>query len=431
VGPLAKGPSLQGAKDKGKETTHAQIGAAKDGKDKKDYEVRKDVVMVFCPGVARTGSEFGPQMEEAAKLGIGSVRAETGSFMDPEQNAQAVAGGIQQGKQMVGNSGASVILVGYSQGNTNIFAFMRDKEGKYGGLRKDVIAIHDMHSAAGGSQLADLAMAIGQYMCTDQPLDEQQKLLIGAYERAQAKALGIDSVPKVATAVDNLHSLFSNMRHGIARFQTMIQPVLQKIGLGGLQGPELGKKLFQLAINGEHWTEHLAEMGWAVKAAAAVLNPIWDSIMKAATSNLATDTSLGPMIGLYLGGRLESLTTKYCHDLMSDPQLAKNLSGVMIINSVGSVPQAREQALVPKSQRLGYEFFNQLGMDSDYQVSVQNQKLEGKLENAVDLPAEAVGHWGVAGVTVPVDAGPEYFKDFSPGGLTRAALTTYAALGLI
>ena len=62
---------------------------------------------------------------------------------------------------------AKVILVGYSQGNTNLYAFMRDKDGKFAGYRKDVVAIHDMHSAAGGSQLADLAFAIGEYLGSD------------------------------------------------------------------------------------------------------------------------------------------------------------------------------------------------------------------------------------------------------------------------
>ncbi len=134
---------------------------------------------------------------------------------------------------------------------------------------------------------------------------------------------------------------------------------------------------------------------------------------------------------IYVDGGLRSLSTPYGAELMGDPQLSEHAENVFILNSVGAVPAAREMTLVPPSQRLNYVFFTEGGWDSDHQVALADQKLESRLKNAVDCYTEAIGHWGVAGVLVPVDHPATYFKDFSPPGLTRSALITLSELGIV
>jgi hypothetical protein len=116
---------------------------------------------------------------------------------------------------------------------------------------------------------------------------------------------------------------------------------------------------------------------------------------------------------------------------MGDPLLHDHAAKIFVLNSVGAVPAAREKELVPPSQRLNFVFFNEGGWDNDYQVALSDQKLESRLKNAVDCYTQAIGHWGVAGVLVPVDHPASYFKDFSPPGLTRSALITLGELGIV
>ncbi len=426
------GPSLASAKARGAGTTQATVGDDKNGKT--TGEVRNDLFICFCPGVARTGSEFGAQEKQAMEMGIASVRAEIGNFRDPDENAVTIATAIGQGKALVNNPAAKVILVGYSQGNTNLYAFMRDKDGKFAGYRKDVIAIHDMHSAAGGSQLADLAFAIGEYLGSDAPPTPKHMELLEALYRGICDVSGIDKskVAGIEGAMGNLREALIKTRHLIHNVEKTVAPVMQKLGLHGLGESQLGKKLFQLFLDGQALTnEFEAHGGEAGKLAARLLDPVWKAVTSSTVRGFLVDGPLNELLHTYIEGGLRSLTTDYANSLMSDPQLQKNLSGVMIINSIGAVPQSREQSLVPKSQRLGFAFFNEMGLESDYQVAVPNQKLEGKLPNAVDLPTEAIGHWGVAGVIVPGDHPATYFQDFSPPGLTKAALVTFHEMGVI
>ncbi len=416
--------SIDGPKAKGVPTVRATVNG-------KAGEVRTDVVMVFCPGVARTGKEFKDQMQTALDAGVASARAETGNFLDADVNADAIATAVTQAKALVGNVNAKVILVGYSQGNTNLFAFMRDKDNKYPVQRKDVVAIHTMHSAAGGSHLADMAWAMGRWLTTDAQPSEREQHLIEAFAKANASFFHLpesaaDLVTKALVFADKA---LSAARSLISRFKRLAQPVLESLGIKNFSDEAVGKRLLELAVSGDDWVEKLSQRGRGGELAAKVLRPVWEKVKDFA--KFLQNETVGPFIEKYIKGGLYSLTSEYCDSLMTDPRLKANLKDVLVLNSTGAVPVDRRKDLVPPSQRLGFQFFETLGLDSDYQVALEHQRLGQYLPNAVDLPPEAIGHWGVAGVIVPVDHGVEFFKDFSPTGLTRSALTTYSQLGIL
>ncbi len=421
---MSEEASLEKVKREGVPTTEVVVQGKKG-------EARKDVVMVFCPGVARSGKEFVDQQHAALKAGFASTRAETGSFIDAEDNAKVVAGAVRDAKALVGNPDAKVILVGYSQGNTNLFAFMRDRFNQWGELRKDVVAVHDMHSAAGGSHLADLAFALGRWLTTDNPPDDKAKELLYAFSRANEAQFHLPHFGEhvIEQGMILLDRALSALRHAIQSFKHFSEPIAKAMGIELVSDEEVGKRLVELALNGEDWVGKLEDQGWAGRAAAAVMRPLWNEVQK--VGEFLGEDTIAPLIEKYIKGGLYSLTTEYGQSLMSDPQLRENMKNVVVLNSTGAVPMPRELELVPKSQRLGYQFFRALGLDNDYQVAVEHQKVGNYLPNAVDLPPEAVGHWGVAGVVVPRDHGPEYFRDFSPSGLTRSALATYAELGIV
>ncbi len=426
VPPLADGPSIAAAKAKGIPTTNVTI-------EGQTGEVRKDVVMVFCPGVVRTGKEFTDMRQEALGDGIASTRAETGTFIDADKNAEAIATAIKQAKDMVGNPNAKVLLVGYSQGNTNLYAFMRDKDSKYGDLTKDVIGIHDIHSAARGSDLADCAFAIGRYLTSPDPLDPHQQALVSAYCRATAKSFHLPDA--AATAMEGgmkaLRVGIQDSGKAISKLESFATPLLAKLGLHAPTNDEINKGLMKVAVEGTKIDQVISQHGGkAGKAVADAVQPFLDALKDNPAEWLKNPT-MSPLFLKYVDGGLKSLTTDYGGQLMNDPKLQQNVKNVAILNSVGSIPQEREQELVPNSQKLLYNFFHELGQDNDYEVSLKNQKLEEVVPHAVDLPPDAIGHWGVTGVIVPVDHGPDYFKNWKPSGMTSAVLTTFSNMGVI
>jgi hypothetical protein len=426
---LAHGPSLADAKKRGIKTKSVTIGDPKTGTA--TGEARTDVVVVFCPGVVRTNIEFGAQGKAALELGLASSRAETGTFIDAEVNAKAVADAVQRGKDLVGNPDAKVILVGYSQGNTNLYAFLRDKDGTYQKLRSSVIAVHDMHSAANGSRFADLAFAIGRYLGGDDPPSADDQALLDALYRSEEKNWHLPE-KTLANASVALRKTFHGLRVVIHDVEKVGKPVLEKLGIHLLSQQDLGNKLVAFALRQEDITEHFVQKGGlAGNLAAKWIKPLWDAVTSSQATKMLKDGLLHDLLGMYVDGGLRSLSTQYGAQLMGDPRLGQHAAKVFILNSVGAVPAPREPTLVPPSQRLNYTFFNERGWDNDYQVAVVDQKLESRLKNAVDCYTQAIGHWGVAGVLVPIDHPATYFKDFSPPGLTRSALMTMGELGIV
>lgn len=418
---LAREPSLEAAKARGIPTAQVTVNG-------KQAEVRSDVVMVFCPGVVRTGDEFPKQQEAALAMGLGAVRAETGTFHDAELNAEDIADAVKRAKELVGNPNAKVVLVGYSQGATNILSFMRDQQGAWGELREDVAGIHMMHPAAGGSQLADLAFALGGYLFEDKKPSERDLELIRSYYRAKADLLGLPpAAAKVnEEAIDALRVVFKAAR----KVNRGVQSFLGKLGID-VDDANLRQRLVGWMEKNEDVPKALADRGLLDRKTADKLEPMWDQLRKAYDRAVLTNPEVNGLVNAYLSGGMKSLTTGYATQLTSDPRLHQNLEGIPVLNSVGSVPEDRVDELVPKSQRLNVAFFKQLGLESDFQVSVDNQRLEPRLATAVDLPTEAVGHWGVAGLEIKKDHPASYFKDFDPPGLTHSAVTAFAALGIL
>ncbi len=418
---LARAPSLEAAKARGVPTTSLVQNGEK-------AEVRSDVVMVFCPGVVRLGNEFKSQREAALKAGFASVVADTGSFNGAELNAQVIADAVRDAKTQVGNPDAKVILVGYSQGATNILAFMRDAQNAWGALRGDVAGIEMMHPASGGSQLADLAVALGRYLFEDEEPSAEDMKLLRAYYRAKAELLGL---PEQAAEVNEAaNSALRAVLRGIRSTWGVVDSLLEKVGID-LPGADIRQHLVSWMMQHKNLPQELRARGFLGQQLADKLEPVWDRLSRAYGNAVLSNPEVNGFIGAYLDGGLKSLTTDYAKSLTSDPQLKENLAGIPILNSVGSVPRERLDSLVPDSQKLNMAFFKQLGLESDYQVSVPNEQLEPRLPTAVDLPTEAVGHWGVAGLVVGDDHPKALFKDFSPDGLVRSVLTTFGAMGVI
>jgi len=426
---VAKGPSLDDAKKRGIQTKTVTIGDPKTGTA--TGEARTDVVVVFCPGVVRTNVEFGAQGKVALELGFASSRAETGTFIDAEVNSKAVADAVKRGKDLVGNPDAKIILVGYSQGNTNLYAFLRDKDGAWEDLRSSVIAVHDMHSAANGSRFADLAFAVGRYLGSDDAPSAEDLALLQALYKSEAQNWHLPE-KTLETSSQDLRKALHDLRVVIRDVDKVAAPVMKKLGLHSLTEAELGQTLLKFAVSQDDLTQHFIDKGGlAAKAAAKFIKPLWDKITSSKAREALQKGLLHDMLLIYLDGGLRSLSTPYGGELMTDSALADHAAGVFILNSVGAVPVGREMELVPPSQRLNYIFFNDGGWDNDYQVALADQKLEGRLKNACDCYTQAIGHWGVAGVLVPVDHPATYFKDFSPPGLTRSALVTLGELGIV
>ncbi len=392
-----------------------------------------NVVVVFCPGVARTGTEFGEQFTALRELGVHAKRAETGSFVDPDKNAEAIAEAIREVRRTV-SADARILLTGYSQGITNILAFIRDRHGRFADDRRGVAGIHVLHGAAGGSQIGDLVFALGNFLTSDEPISAEAHVLLDAFHRAQAEVMGLpaSAARGFALSLSSLRILIREIVRAVRALEGMAAPALRRIGLAELSDLEMSRRVLGLMIKGASWTQTLSQSGGKVaQSVGRTLDPLWRRAVSPETRDVLSEGMLSWMFEAYINGGLRSLTTSYASELLGDARLRENLARIPILNSIGAIPPAREKSLVPRSQRVGYAFFRQLGLASDYQVAVQNQSLERVLPTAIDLPTEAIGHWGVAGIVVPVDHPTSYFCDFSPSHLTRAALTAWTALGVV
>ncbi|MFT3843254.1 MAG: hypothetical protein QM723_40090 [Myxococcaceae bacterium] len=422
---LSSAPSLAEAKAAGIPTTMATIGG-------KQVEVRKDVAVVFCPGVSRTTDDMYMQQQAALDAGFAPVLADTGSFTDPDVNAAAVAKAIDEAKKLTGNPDAKVVLVGYSQGATNVLDMMRDAGGKYGAERNSVLAIHTVHSAAGGSQLADIAFALGDYLLQPGKPKPEDVAQLKPLETGLANTLGAPGTESViAAGLSGFRDVLQGAIKVVEQLDHAAQPVLQKVGLGGLAGKLLGKAMLGAAMAGRELSKEIAKVGGPVaEAAANTLAPAWSLVLSNPSRQLLAQGKVGEALQGYVQGGLRSLTTSYTDQLLADPKLVSNLKGVPVLNSPGAVPQSREAELLPPSQRLFYQTFRALGLESDAEVALQNQEKVGKLPTAVNLPPDASGHWGDQGVIV-ADGTPDQYSAFSPGGWMTSLLTEDRALGLI
>jgi LysM repeat protein len=423
VPPLIDAPSSESGAAK-------RVDATIDGKPTR---VRSDVAFVFCPGVIRTTDDLKAQRQAVLDAGFAPILANTGTFHDPADNAQAIADAIRQARAIVGNPAAKVVLVGYSQGATNALALMEDPNGKFADVRAAVAAVHTVHSAAGGSRLADMAFALGDYLTTSKTPTPEEKVLLAAVDRSFADSLGLKP-PKPGTIGHGLSSLRKTLeiaRGAIRRLDRVAGPALQKLGLHGLSDAQLGKALLKAAFAGRDLTQELAAHGGpAGKEIAKILGPAWDGVLSSEVRPLLTSGDFPELMQRYIDGGLGSLTTRYGQDLLSSPLLEQHLQGIPVLNLPGAVPPQREKELLPPSLRLFYDAFRQLGLDNDGQVALADEQAISQLPTGMNLPPDVAGHWGEVG-SLAADASPENFAAFSPAGWMRALLTEDRALGLL
>lgn len=125
--------------------------------------------------------------------GVLSLRAETGSFKNPYRNAYDIAAQVKRAREVTGNPDVKVVLVGYSQGNNSIHAFLQSagrtprERAMFRELRKNIAFVHDINSAARGTPVADLGVVLA-------------KLLTGRS----------DEVPQLADQVDELERFLTS-----------------------------------------------------------------------------------------------------------------------------------------------------------------------------------------------------------------------------
>jgi LysM repeat protein len=419
-------PTLAAAQAQGVPLTTIQVAGQR-------KQVRQDVAFVFVPGIVRTAHDLAQQQQAALDAGFAPVLANTGNFDDPDRNAQAVADAIRQAKALVGNPKAKVILVGYSQGATDVLDLMRDRGGLYGDLRKDVLAIHAAHSAAAGSALADLGYALGDYLLLGKAPSPQQKILLQASDKTLAKIAGLPPAAAggINAAMVALRAELKAASAVVRAWDRVAGPTLQKLGLHALSDEALGKALLGAALAGRDLTQELqAHGGREGKDIARLLQPAWDVVLASPLRQMISKGQFKDIIQRYVDGGLDSVTTAYGQALLSDPALLKNLQGVPVLSSVGAVPMPRENQMLPPSQRPFYDYFHELGLDNDAEVALSSQQRLGELPTGMPLLPEAASHWGAEGVIV-ADQTAKYFASYKPTGWIRSLLTEDAALGLV
>ncbi len=136
-------------------------------------------------------------------------------------------------------------------------------------------------------------------------------------------------------------------------------------------------------------------------------------------------------------GSLESLTTWRGKELMSNLRLARLMKQIPVTNTVGVVPATRPElvpTLDPLDQRPGWRFMLERGLANDYQVPEQYQRLNPVLKGAVDMPTQAIGHWGVTGVLMTagkkVIHAAAHYPQYSPELHTFNMLQQLRRMGL-
>ncbi len=329
---------------------------------RRTYQIRTDVAFVWAPGVARTYTEFVDQKRTLLENGVLALHAKTGSWKNPFANAYDLAAAVNQARKATGNPNVKVVLVGYSQGNSNTYAFMQaqgrnpKERAMFAELRKNVVQIHDLNSAARGTPVADLGV-------------EMVKILTGR----GANLKDADSTLKRAGQFFDVRS--NRVKRTVAAW------VMKNRGV-------IGKGL-----------RKLAGRGGGKGPLARMRRKVSDSIHN------------------MLVGSLESLSTKRGTELMTNRRLQRTMASLPVLNTVGTVPKSRPELVPteePLDQRPGWKYLLQKGLTNDYQVPEQHQRLNPVLKGAVDLPTQAIGHWGITGVPIKGVHGRSHHSQFSP-----------------
>lgn len=388
--------------------------------DGEPARVRSDVVMVFAPGVARTGEEFIGHQKAAREAGIASVVADTGTFQHPSMNAEDVNDAVQKAKSLVQNPDARVVLVGYSQGATNVLSYLRDEDGRFADTRDDVVGIHLLHSAARGSDVAEMIFAVGRYLFTEAEPTPRDMTLIRAALKAKNALL---PRPLQNDWVDDrllgLRATFRLARRALAS-------LVQTASRTGLHLDR--RQLYKALVTWMQEKENVAELVPAfAEGRVARFEAGWDELRAALKHALAQNPDANPLIHAYVHGGLKSLTTEGAQQLLEDPKLQESLRSIPILNSVAEIPESRVADLVPKPNRFNHLFFTELGLAHDCQVPVERQRLESVLPTAIDLAPQAVGHWAGAGIMV----GQKVALPFAPEVVTHSALASFSELGIL
>lgn len=119
---------------------------------------------------------------------------------------------------------------------------------------------------------------------------------------------------------------------------------------------------------------------------------------------------------------------------MTSRQLAQNVRDIPVLNTIGVVPNSRPElvpSVGPLNQTGGWRFMQDaLRLPNDYQVPAKYQSLEPVLPTAVDLPRQAIGHWGITGIPMGKTHNPGHYKDFSPELHTYSMLEMVRRMGL-
>jgi hypothetical protein len=423
--PLAEPHTLPGLLARRPPPSTVQVTVTNAAGQAQAHTVRSDVVLLFCPGLLTDTTQFVEQSSAAIDAGIYATRVPTGTLVDPDENAKAIDQAIKDAKATVHNPNAKVVLVGYSQGSTNVFAFMRDKGGTFAATRKDVVAIHTMHSAARGSQTVDATNAVWKYV-SGQTLDADEQRLADALTAGYNEAGEKQRPPALPMDLNRLRAAYQQAQTVLGN--PAVAATLGKLGVKTSDPAALAQGLLGLLLQGTDWTQALAAAPGGA-ALAAQLSPLWQALL-AVPIPAAVRSSMGDPNEDHLAG-YESCGTAYGAALMNDPLLKQHVAGIPILNSVGRVPADRSDELVPPSNQPYWNMFRRLGLASDYQVAVGNQQLSGALPNAIDLPADAIGHWGEAHVSIPGEDDDAATTHFSATGLTRSVLATLQALGTL
>lgn len=344
---------------------------------RKTYQVRNDLAFVWVPGVHRTYTEFEKQTQTLMENGVLGVVANTGSWKNPFRNAYDVAAAVNKVRAVTKNPDVKIVLVGYSQGNTGAYAFLQSKgrnareKASFAELRKNVVMVHDLNSAARGTPMADLGVVL-------------TKILTG---RSQ-------EVKDIDTSLKNA-AIFLDMKKNRVRSK-----VANWIG------------------------RNRKRVDRAIKAITGRNSKSWTSRVRAKVADGAHEL---------LVGSLEGLTTYRGREVMENPTLQKVVAKMPILNSVGVVPEARGDMVPvnqPLDQRPGWRLMLKLGLANDYQVPEKLQRLKPAIPHAVDLPTQAIGHWGITGVLINKIHGEANYRDFSPELHSYAMLQQVLRMGL-
>ncbi len=347
----------------------------------KTYQVRSDVAYVWAPGVARTYTEFEKQKQVLLKNGVLALQANTGSWRNPFRNAYDIAKAVNEARKVTQNPNVKVVLVGYSQGNNSVYAFLQaegrnpKEKAMFRELQKNVVQVQDLNSAARGTPMADLGVVL-------------TKVLTGRGREIKDLDGALDKVGQFLKVRDN------KVRHKVAQYVR----------------------------------RHQEGIGKAVRTITGRNTKTLPSRIRRRIADGIHDVAVGS---------LESLTTWRGKELMSNPRLLSLMKQIPVTNTVGVVPHSRAELVptaAPLDQRPGWQYMLKRGLANDYQVPEKNQRLNPVLKGAVDMPTQAIGHWGITGVQMAagkkVIHNERHYPQFSPELHTFNMLQQLRAMGL-